>query len=169
MSKTKNAMKFFLLIIIQILLLSVSSAQPGGVNYTCTMHPEIHSGKPGKCPKCGMALVRKTISPAKDSSAHMNHEMHDHTISMEDASVGRIINLSKGKTVVYHLYARDTIVNYTGKKKRAIAINGSIPAPTLTFTEGDTAEIHLHNQLKEETSLHWHGVILPNRFDGVPF
>ncbi|RZK45826.1 MAG: copper oxidase, partial [Pedobacter sp.] len=61
------------------------------------------------------------------------------------------------------------IVNYTGKNKRAIAINGSIPAPTLTFTEGDTAEIHLHNELKEETSLHWHGIILPNRFDGVPF
>jgi FtsP/CotA-like multicopper oxidase with cupredoxin domain len=45
-----------------------------------------------------------------------------------------------------------------------------LPAPTLTFTEGDTAEIYLHNQLKkEETSLHWHGVILPNRFDGVPY
>jgi FtsP/CotA-like multicopper oxidase with cupredoxin domain len=38
----------------------------------------------------------------------------------------------------------------------------------LTFTEGDTAEIHVHNLLKEETSLHWHGLFLPNKEDGVP-
>ncbi|WP_185284414.1 multicopper oxidase domain-containing protein, partial [Chryseobacterium indologenes] len=41
--------------------------------------------------------------------------------------------------------------------------------PTLTFTEGDTAEIVVHNQLKESTSLHWHGVFLPNKEDGVPW
>jgi hypothetical protein len=44
------------------------------------------------------------------------------------------------KNVRYDLYVKDTLVNFTGKKKRAIAINGSIPAPTLVFTEGDTAE-----------------------------
>jgi len=71
--------------------------------------------------------------------------------------------------VRYDLYVTDTLVTFTGKLKRAIAINGSIPAPTLVFTEGDTAEIYLHNMLKEETSLHWHGVILPNQADGVPF
>lgn len=74
-----------------------------------------------------------------------------------------------GKTVRYDLYVKDTIVKITGKNRKAIAINGSIPAPTLIFTEGDTAEIYLHNMLKEETSLHWHGVILPNQADGVPF
>lgn len=40
--------------------------------------------------------------------------------------------------------------------------------PTLTFTEGDTAEIYVHNDLDEETSLHWHGLFLPNKYDGVP-
>lgn len=53
------------------------------------------------------------------------------------------------KVVRYDLYVKDTIVNFTGKDKRAIAVNGQIPMPTLTFTEGDTAEIHVHNQLKE--------------------
>lgn len=72
------------------------------------------------------------------------------------------------KTVRYDLYVKDTIVNFTGKEKRAIAVNGQIPMPTLTFTEGDTAEIHVHNLLKEETSLHWHGLFLPNKEDGVP-
>lgn len=73
------------------------------------------------------------------------------------------------RTVTYHLYLQDTVVTYGGIKKRAIAANGQIPLPTLTFTEGDTAEIIVHNQLKESSSLHWHGVWLPNREDGVPF
>ncbi|MCS3554526.1 MULTISPECIES: multicopper oxidase family protein [unclassified Sphingobacterium] len=72
------------------------------------------------------------------------------------------------KVVKYDLYVRDTIVNFTGKQKRAISVNGQIPMPTLTFTEGDTAEIVVHNQLKENTSLHWHGIFLPNKEDGVP-
>jgi CopA family copper-resistance protein len=72
------------------------------------------------------------------------------------------------KVVRYDLYVRDTIVNFTGKEKRAIAVNGQIPMPTLTFTEGDTAEIYVHNELNEETSLHWHGLFLPNKEDGVP-
>lgn len=70
--------------------------------------------------------------------------------------------------VRYDLYVRDTIVNYSGKEKRAIAVNGQIPMPTLTFTEGDIAEIYVHNELKESTSLHWHGLFLPNKEDGVP-
>jgi len=72
------------------------------------------------------------------------------------------------KVVRYDLYVKDTLVNFAGKEKRAIAVNGQIPMPTLTFTEGDTAEIHVHNLLKEETSLHWHGLFLPNKEDGVP-
>ncbi|WP_285059776.1 multicopper oxidase domain-containing protein [Pedobacter ginsengisoli] len=73
------------------------------------------------------------------------------------------------KKVRYDLYVKDTLVNFTGKTKRAIAINGSIPAPALVFTEGDTAEVYVHNMMDEETSIHWHGVFLPNRFDGVPY
>jgi CopA family copper-resistance protein len=70
--------------------------------------------------------------------------------------------------VRYNLYVKDTIVNFSGKEKRGIAVNGQIPMPTLTFTEGDTAEIYVHNELDEETSLHWHGLFLPNQYDGVP-
>jgi len=80
-----------------------------------------------------------------------------------------IQNIFAQKTVRYDLYVRDTIVNFTGKEKRAIAVNGQIPMPTLTFTEGDTAEIYVHNELNETTSLHWHGLFLPNKEDGVPY
>ena len=79
------------------------------------------------------------------------------------------VNLSAQKVVRYDLYVRDTLVNFTGKTKRAIAVNGQIPMPTMTFTQGDTAEIHVYNELKESTSLHWHGLILPNKEDGVPY
>lgn len=78
-------------------------------------------------------------------------------------------NQKEPRTVRYDLYVADTTVTYGGKPKRAIAVNGQIPMPVLTFTEGDTAEIHVHNNLEEETSLHWHGLFLPNKMDGVPF
>lgn len=73
------------------------------------------------------------------------------------------------KTIRYDLYVGDTMVHYSGKMKHALAINGAIPGPTLHFTEGDTAEIYVHNTLNEETSIHWHGLILPNQEDGVPY
>ena len=73
------------------------------------------------------------------------------------------------KTIRYDLFVKDTLVNYTGTARPAISINGSIPAPTLSFTEGDTADIYVHNALNTETSIHWHGLILPNEQDGVPY
>jgi len=72
--------------------------------------------------------------------------------------------------VRYDLFVTDTMVNYTGKERKAIAVNGQIPMPTLYFTEGDTAEIHVHNKMHHhETSIHWHGLLLPNEQDGVPY
>ena len=74
------------------------------------------------------------------------------------------------KVVRYDLHVRDTIVNFSGKEKRALTVNGKIPMPTLTFTEGDIAEIYVHNDLKKEnTAMHWHGLFLPNKEDGVPY
>jgi len=78
-------------------------------------------------------------------------------------------NIYQGKKVEYDLYVTDTMVNFTGKRRHAIAINGQIPAPILEFTEGDTAIIRVHNMMKMETSIHWHGILLPNKEDGVPY
>lgn len=77
--------------------------------------------------------------------------------------------LEGAKTVRYDLNITDTLVNFTGKKRKSIAVNGQYPAPTLSFTVGDTALVYVHNYSKEPTSVHWHGVQLPNRMDGVPF
>lgn len=103
---------------------------------------------------------------------HATHEHHAETTNKTNAGLGEIktiVNNTPPRTVQYELYITDTTVTFGKKKKRAIAVNGQIPMPTLTFTEGDTAEIIVHNLLKEETSLHWHGLFLPNKEDGVPY
>ncbi len=148
-----------------------SSAQPA--TYTCPMHPEIHADKPGNCPKCGMKLMKEKPANMDDMGGM---QMDDNTtmenIMMAKKNLGPIKTITSKaapRTVVYHLYIRDTTVTFGKKPKHAIAVNGQIPMPTLTFTEGDTAEIWVHNELKEVTSLHWHGLFLPNKMDGVPF
>lgn len=80
-----------------------------------------------------------------------------------------LLSPSLAKTVEYDLYVRNTPVNFTGVTRPAMSINGSIPGPTLYFTEGDTAVIRVHNLMDTETSFHWHGLLVPNDQDGVPY
>ncbi len=158
---------------------SKENSQQTQPTYTCPMHPEIHSDKPGVCPKCGMKLEKEKPKnePVPKDSKKMDHTRMDHsshemkTVEPPKTKVSRIktvANHDPPKVVRYDLHIAEKTVNFSGKPKRAIAVNGSIPMPTLTFTEGDTAEIYVHNDLDEETSLHWHGLFLPNQYDGVP-
>jgi CopA family copper-resistance protein len=63
----------------------------------------------------------------------------------------------------------DTLpVNFTGRARRAVAVNGQVPAPTLRMRQGDEVTIRVTNRLRERTSIHWHGFILPADMDGVP-
>ncbi|GAA4502398.1 copper resistance system multicopper oxidase [Gluconacetobacter tumulicola] len=59
-------------------------------------------------------------------------------------------------------------VNVTGRPARAIGINGTTPAPILRWRQGDTVELTVTNQLREPSSIHWHGIRLPADMDGVP-
>ncbi|BEQ15064.1 multicopper oxidase domain-containing protein [Desulfoferula mesophila] len=59
-------------------------------------------------------------------------------------------------------------VNLTGNPVEAMTVNGGIPGPTLRFVEGDTARIHVRNHMDVNTSIHWHGVLVPPGMDGVP-
>jgi len=192
-------MKKIYLILLFISAYFFVNAQTTKVIWTCPMHTQIKKDKPGTCPICGMTLVKKTVKvpppkvvPKETEKKQDQNDMKDMDMKKDTTKKNDVpenegkmkmdsikadtadqiqskVYVLPGKIIRYDLYVKDTIVNFTGKSKRAIAINGSIPGPALIFTEGDTAEIYLHNNLNEETSLHWHGVILPNQADGVPF
>ncbi|CAB5545063.1 Copper resistance protein A precursor [Pseudomonas putida] len=68
----------------------------------------------------------------------------------------------------FDLYIADLPVNFTGAARTAMAINGSLPGPILRWREGDTVTLRVRNRLKQDTSIHWHGIILPANMDGVP-
>ena len=59
-------------------------------------------------------------------------------------------------------------VNFSGRERTAMAINGSIPGPLLRWREGDTVTLRVRNRLPQDTSIHWHGILLPANMDGVP-
>ncbi len=69
----------------------------------------------------------------------------------------------------YNLTIEENEITLAGVSAEGMTINGGIPGPTLEFNEGDLAIINVTNKMNEETSVHWHGLILPNFYDGVPY
>lgn len=74
------------------------------------------------------------------------------------------------RVVEYDLTIAEQKLSPAGKPVRVLTVNGGLPGPTLRFKEGDTARVRVHNRLPSgETSVHWHGLLLPNVQDGVPY
>lgn len=69
---------------------------------------------------------------------------------------------------VFNLSIEKIAVNITGNPSIAKTVNGMLSGPTLRWKEGDTVTINVTNNLNEDTSIHWHGIILPASMDGVP-
>ena len=68
----------------------------------------------------------------------------------------------------FNLVVGETPMNVTGVPLLAVTVNGSVPAPTLRWREGDTVTLRVTNTLRHDTSIHWHGILLPANMDGVP-
>ncbi|MBS7458833.1 copper resistance system multicopper oxidase [Coralloluteibacterium stylophorae] len=74
----------------------------------------------------------------------------------------------------FDLVIGETPMNFTGRTRAAVTVNGSLPAPTLRWREGTTVSLRVANALPpgsihgHQTSLHWHGILLPANMDGVP-
>ncbi len=74
----------------------------------------------------------------------------------------------------FDLRVGETLVNYTGRTRPAVTVNGSLPAPILRWKEGTTVALRVRNELPRgsihgpDTSVHWHGILLPANMDGVP-
>lgn len=80
------------------------------------------------------------------------------------------VSTLRAEVVEYDLNISEQSFAPTGKKVKALMVNDGIPAPVLRFRVGDEAVIRVHNHLKRETtSIHWHGLLLPNEQDGVPY
>lgn len=71
-----------------------------------------------------------------------------------------------GETITLRV-ARD-MLDVDGKPARAVSINGTVPAPLLRLKQGQKLRLTVENALDEETSLHWHGLLVPFQMDGVP-
>jgi len=74
----------------------------------------------------------------------------------------------------FDLIVDELPVNFTGRTRMAVAVNGSVPAPTLRWRESTTVELRVRNALPPDSihgrqaSIHWHGILLPANMDGVP-
>ena len=68
----------------------------------------------------------------------------------------------------FDLRIGETPMNFTGHPRIGVTVNGSVPAPTLRWKEGDTVTLRVANTLGEDASIHWHGIVLPANMDGVP-
>ena len=92
------------------------------------------------------------------------------------AALGNIASAQRGTRqaqqtlhgTTFDLSIGETVMNFTGSPKTALTINGSIPGPLLRWRQGDTVTLRVGNELDEDTSIHWHGIILPANMDGVP-
>jgi len=84
----------------------------------------------------------------------------------EKSTEGNVNNLPVRE---HTITLREATVNKAGKNVKGITVNGTIPGPTLEFKEGEYAVIYVKNEMTVETSVHWHGLLLPSFYDGVPY
>jgi len=101
------------------------------------------------------------------------------------AASGALLGLGLGSTVslaspqnrmgpdtlrgrVFDLSIDYKTVNFTGSKSVATTVNGLVPGPVLRWREGESVTLRVTNNLTEDSSIHWHGLILPTNMDGVP-
>ena len=127
-------------------------AQCGAARRPCRMNPARRQFV------CGaLALGATTTALPGYGWGRARRDAHVHAHAMT-ALQGDRFDLSIGEVAV----------NLTGRPARAKVVNGSLPAPTLYWREGDTVELRVSNTLREDTSIHWHGILLPANMDGVP-
>ena len=131
--------------------------------------------KPGVKPEGGVT------SPVSQTDGHGKIDL-DHKKGVEDFLKNQTTPITKGKGMqpllpriengvkIFDLTSDEVDWEVSpGKVEKGRGFNGMIPGPTLRATEGDTVRINLKNNLTESTSIHWHGILVPNKQDGVPY
>ena len=85
------------------------------------------------------------------------------------AAVFFLAGAARGELVEYAFDIDYATVNYTGRNVTAMAVGGTIPAPLIEASVGDTLRVTFTNRMDVPSSIHWHGILLPNDQDGVPY
>ena len=99
----------------------------------------------------GLLAGASTLLPAwAQSASHGNHGM------------------SAAHQTVFNLDVNEFPVRINGTAGIATGVNGTVPAPLIRFREGDDITLNVTNHLQEDTSIHWHGLLVPFHMDGVP-
>lgn len=86
----------------------------------------------------------------------------------QQPAVRALPTILNGSEAPIDLIIAETEIEIGGRLATATTINGTVPGPLLRFREGDEPVIRVTNELDEDTSIHWHGILLPNGMDGVP-
>ena len=108
----------------------------------------------------GMAAGGAALGMGLHSSLSLGSAFSDNSIKRSAPQVlrGNQFNLDIGYQTV----------NMTGRERTATTVNGSLPAPILRWKEGERVTLRVKNHLAHDSSIHWHGMILPSNMDGVP-
>ena len=86
-----------------------------------------------------------------------------------DGTVFANYDVDKDGTKIFKLDAAPYTWNVApGVKKQVFAFNGTVPGPTIRVIEGDKVRVIVTNHLPQGTAVHWHGMVLPHKMDGVP-
>lgn len=142
--------------------------------------PKPTAAKPSATPEVmAMAMPEQAATPAGGTAPEMDMDaMHEAGVKKFLDNVGKdptfwrapMVPVMDGAVKVYNLTAGPvTWAPDGGDMVVGMGYNGMVPGPEIRITEGDTVRVVLTNQLNESTAIHFHGVLLPNAVDGVPF
>jgi FtsP/CotA-like multicopper oxidase with cupredoxin domain len=130
-------------------------------------------------PMPGMSSTPASASPQQGQPAHDMDAMHEKGVKEFIAQLAQNNKIfwppklpfkMEGDTKVFEITCKPvTWETKTGEKVQAMSYNGVVPGPEIRVTEGDKVRVVVKNELKESTSIHWHGVHTPNKMDGVPY
>lgn len=91
-----------------------------------------------------------------------------HCLALSSAFVGLVATAAPALAQRYDLVLEERTIDITGTPRPAVAVNGSVPGPVLRLREGEEAVIRVTNRMQQASSIHWHGLILPEAMDGAP-
>jgi len=150
------------------------AAAGNGTSPTTTMDHAAMSGTPAATAGSASSSTSATQTPAKDwKMMDTMHEQGVKTFLAQPKTIrgGQPMSFTVQDGIkVFDVTAKVTQWEVSpGQMVEAWTYNGTVPAPEIRVTEGDKVRVQLHNQLDEPTAIHFHGLLIPNPMDGVPF